>query len=301
MNRHFIALGLALAAVTALMPRAGASRSSDWSEPVNLGAIINTAYEDNAPAISRDGLSLYFQSNRPGGIGLANCDIWVARRESVHHEWDWPENLGSAINTESCEFSPALSGNGHYLFFGRRPAGGVLDLWTSYRRDVRDAFGWTPAVPLGPAVNTDAAENTAEHFESRKHGLSQLYFYRSPGAIGGVDIYVADAFGAATPVTELNTPFSDAGPTLSRDGLEIFFHSNREGTMGQSDLWTSVRPNVFARWSPPVNLGAVNSQSNDTVPSLSSDGETLFFTSDRPGGFGVLDIYMTTRSKQRRH
>jgi hypothetical protein len=297
MNRHLIALGAALAAVAVLTLSAGASWRPDWSEPVNLGSIINTAYEDNAPAISKDGLTLYFQSNRPGGTGSNNCDIWVAQRQSVHHEWDWPENLGSVVNTESCELSPALSRDEHHLFFGRQPAGEFPDVWVSYRSDVRDDFGWEAPVALGPAINTtDAGENTAEHFESRKHGLSQLYFYRSPGAIGSLDIYVADAFGAARPVIELNTPLTDAGPTLSRDGLEIFFHSNREGTMGQRDLWTSVRPNVFARWSPPVNLGAVNSQSNDTVPALSSDGETLFFASDRPG-FGSTDIYMTTRRK----
>jgi Tol biopolymer transport system component len=56
---------------------------------------------------------------------------------------------------------------------------------------------------------------------------------------------------------------------------------------------------VFDPWSPPVNLGdVVNSTSNDTVPVLSSDDETMFFASDRPGGFGLSDIYMTTRTKR---
>ena len=299
MNRQLITLGAALAAVSTLIAAADASQLREWSEPVNIGPMINTGYDDSGPAISRDGLTLYFQSNRPGGVGTNNCDIWVARRQSIHHEWDWPENLGP-VNTESCENSVSLSPDQHHLFFARPRPGGPADVWVSYRSDVRDDFGWQPPVPLGPAINTDsAAESTPRHFESKRLGLSQLYFYRNPGAIGSFDIYLADAFGAAQLVTELNSPLIDAGPALSRNGLEIFFHSNRVGTFGERDLWTSVRSSVFDPWSPPVNLGAdVNSQSNDTVPNLTSDGETMLFTSDRPGGFGLSDIYLTTRTKR---
>jgi Tol biopolymer transport system component len=45
-------------------------------------------------------------------------------------------------------------------------------------------------------------------------------------------------------------------------------------------------------------LGVLNSQLNDTVPDISADGETLFFTPDRAGSFGRSDLYMTTRSKR---
>ena len=302
MNRHLIALCAVLAAVSVLTPSAGASRPSGWSEPARLGATINTEWDDSGPAISRDGLTLYFQSNRLGGTEpqeLANCDIWVARRQSVHHEWDWPENLG-AVNTGLCENSVALSRDEHYLFFGRPRPGGVADVWVSYRSDLGDDIGWQSPEPLGPAINTDAAESTPRHFESRRLGLSQLYFYRNPGAVGSLDIYVADAFGAAQPVNELNSPQIDGGAALSRNGLEVFFHSDRPGTLGQRDLWTSVRASVFAAWSMPVNMGVLNSQLNDTVPNISEDGETLFFASDRAGGFGRSDLYMTTRTKQGR-
>jgi hypothetical protein len=90
MNRQLIAIGVVVAAVSILTPSAGASRPGDWSEPVNVGSMIHTAYEESGPAISSDGLTLYFQSNRPGGVGTNNCDIWIARRQSIHHEWDWP-------------------------------------------------------------------------------------------------------------------------------------------------------------------------------------------------------------------
>lgn len=295
MNRHSIALGLALAAATALMPRADASRLREWSEPVSISPMINTGAEEAGPAISRDGLTLYFQSNRSGSVGTTvNCDIWIARRQSKHQEWDSPENLGLAVNSERCESAPALSRDEHYLFFARLMP---THLWVSYRRNVHDDSGWEPAVLLSPGVNSEAFEGTPSHFESKKYGLSQLYFYSTrPGGLGFFDIYVASAFGAAVPVPELNSPLIDAGAALSRNGLEIFFHSNRIGTIGERDLRTSVRPSVFDPWSPPVNLEALNSQLNDTTPVISWDGDTMFFTSDRSGGFGLSDIYMTTRS-----
>lgn len=297
MNRQLIALGAALAAVSTLIAAADASRLREWSEPVGISPMINTGSDESGPAISRDGLTLYFQSNRPGGVGTNNCDIWIARRQSIHHEWDWPENLGSAVNSAVCESAPALSRDEHYLFFARL---NPTRLWVSYRRDVHDDCGWEPAVLLSPGINSEASDGTPKYFESKTYGLSQLYFYSTrPGGLGSFDIYVANAFGAAQPVAELNSPLIDAGPALSRDGLEIFFHSNRDGTLGQRDLWTSVRSSVFDPWSQPVNLGAVvNGQSNETVPALSSDGETMFFASDRPGGFGLSDIYMTTRTKR---
>jgi hypothetical protein len=65
MHRHLIAIGTTLAAVAVMMPQAGASRGRDWSEPVNVGSMINTGYEEAGPAISKDGRALYFQSNRP--------------------------------------------------------------------------------------------------------------------------------------------------------------------------------------------------------------------------------------------
>jgi Tol biopolymer transport system component len=138
------------------------------------------------------------------------------------------------------------------------------------------------------------------YFESRKHGLSQLYFYSTrPGGLGNFDIYVANAFGAAVSVQELNSPQIDASPTVSRNGLEILFHSNRLVTIGERDLWTSVRTSVFDPWSNPVNLGdVVNSASNqqNEGPFLRWRDDVLRFRST--GGFGLSDIYMTSRSKR---
>src|SRR5438132_12554833 len=69
---------------------------SMWSEPVNLGPVVNTSSSDRIPALSPDGLSLYLSSNRPGGIGTE--DIWVSQRASLNDSWDLPQDLGPSIN-----------------------------------------------------------------------------------------------------------------------------------------------------------------------------------------------------------
>jgi Tol biopolymer transport system component len=107
-------------------------------------------------------------------------------------------------------------------------------------------------------------------------------------------------FGSPVLVDELSGAANDLTPAVSHDGREILIASNRVGTFGAQDLWASTRNAVGGPWTAPVNLGTViNSSFNDNFPSLSSDRETLFFSSDRPGGTGGSDIYISTRSKRR--
>ena len=86
---------------------------------------------------------------------------------------------------------------------------------------------------------------------------------------------------------------------MRRDGLEIFFFSNRTGAIGGSnDIYAASRASTADVWAAPVNLGAsVNSAASETRPSLSWDGTTLYFGSTRAGGEGFSDIYVTTRAR----
>src|SRR2546422_6507617 len=67
-----------------------------WGTPVNLGPVVNSPYNDNSPAISKDGLSLYISSSlpapRPGGLG--GPDVWVSQRASIDAPWGEPVDLG---------------------------------------------------------------------------------------------------------------------------------------------------------------------------------------------------------------
>jgi Tol biopolymer transport system component len=299
-------VGGMLALVMTQAPSAQAQKYSDWSVPVNLGATINSTSNDQQPAISKDGLSLYFTSNRSGGIG--GFDMYVSQRESVDEAWGSPVNLGPTVNTTVDEGNPAFSRDGHLLFFQskRLPSVGGVDLWVSYREHTHDDFDWQPAVNLGPGVNSTADDNGPSYFENDEGGAPQLYFGSARTGLGGADIYVSEqmadgSFVPAVLVTELSSTSNENDPSIRHDGLEILFQSNRTGSIGTAlDLWVATRASTLDAWSTPVSLGdTINTASVDNNAYLLSDGMTLFFASDRPGGFGGVDLYMSTRTKLR--
>jgi WD40-like Beta Propeller Repeat len=287
----------------------GQPQYGPWSAPVNLGPIVNSAYNDQHPSISKDERSLYFVSNRPGGFG--GNDIWVTQRATVADAWGPPHNLGPSINTSSNDFAPDLTIDGHHLYMNSdRPGGcGGSDLYVARRRDKDDDFGWTPPVNLGCTVNTIYDEAGPTFFEDDATRVQTLYFtsFNRPGGFGDFDIYVStrtsddEAWGPGVDVTELNGPYRDTRTAIRRDGLEMFISSDatsRPGGVGGQDLWVSTRATTADAWSTPVNLGpTVNSTSFDGAPALSFDGTTLYFFSARPGGFGANDLYVTTRAR----
>ena len=285
---------------------------SDWSAPVNLGPTVNSPVIDQHPAISRKGLSLYFISNRTPGVG--GQDIWVCQRDNVNNPWGSPQNLGSGVNSTSTENAPTLSSDEHLLFFAsNRPGGyGGNDIWVSRRHNKHDDFGWGPPVNLGSTINTTDDEEGPTVFDDEKTGLAVLYFTsnRTWGVgdcdgpkLGDFDIYVStlqddETFGPVCLVPELSSPGRDTRTAIRRDGLEIFITSNRATGQGLLDLWVATRGSTSEPWSTPVNLGStINSTFNEGAPALSSDGTTLYFYSNRPGGFGGNDLLVATRTE----
>ena len=277
-------------------PLVASARYSEWSPPINLGPTVNSPFDDQTPALSPDGLSLYFLSTRPGGLGSA--DLWVSRRGSPDDPWGVPQNLGPTVNTAFVDAAPYISRDGHQLFFSsNRPGGfgGEPDVWVSWRAHTHDDFAWETPVNVGPPVSSPMFEGGATI-----HG-PEFYFSRGPSGVVPHDIYLSrmrgDAFDAPEVLAELSSAADERRPSIRFDGREIFFLSNRPGGQGLSDLWTSTRPGNGAAWSTPVNMGpGINGAFMDIAPSLSDDGTTLVFASNRPGGSGALDLYYTTRS-----
>ena len=279
--------------------------NSEWSEPVNIGAPVNSGANEMNAALSPDELSLYFVSTRAGGLG--NADIWVSRRASLGSQWGEPVNLGPGVNGPGIDASPIVSIDGHLLFFSSDRSGGQgsNDIYVARRDDKSDDLAWGPAVNLGPDVNTAAFEAGGFYLQSGEDGSANLYFARGPNGVA-LDIYVApikvdgETRGPAVLVTELSDldpAITDAHPSLRTDGREIYFHSNRAGSLGASDLWRSTRRSVHEPWSPPENLGIpLNTTANEIQPTLSYSGRTLVFASTRAGGLGGSDIFMSTRT-----
>ena len=281
---------------------AAAPDYSEWSAPVNLGALVNSAAADAGVAVSKKGTSLYFNSNRLGGVG--GNDIWVSQRDSPDDPWGLPVNLGAVVNAPGLDASPALSRDEHWLFFQSiRPGGlGGIDVWASYREHVHDDFGWQ--TPVNLLLVNSASDETVGGYFANDGGRPQLYISSNrPGGQGLQDVYVSEelldgSFNIPSLVPELNSSLADPGAMIRFDGLEAFVYSTRPG-VGATDMWVARRASVLDAWSTPQNLGTpLNSTLIDQRPYIAADRKTLYFASDRPGGLGGLDLYVTTRGKE---
>ncbi len=265
-----------------------------FGTPTNLGSTVNSSATDAGPSISADGLSLFFISNRPGGCG--NDDLYVSTRATTDDPWGAPINLGSTVNRSGNDGYPSISADGLTLYFSSpRPGGlGNGDIWVT-TRETKDA-PWGPPVHLRPPVNSAHIELSQS---ISADGLSLYFSSDRPGGSGARDLWVTvratteDAW--STPVnlgSAVNASSYDDLPSISRDGLMLFFSSNRPGGAGSVDLWATTRVTTDDLWGKAVNLGpTVNGPSFDSAPSVSADGSTLLFMSDRPGGLGALDIW----------
>jgi Tol biopolymer transport system component len=304
----------ALASVAVAMP----AEFGSWSAATRVEAApgadptFNGMALDGCPFISRDGKTFYMASNRGGGLG--GIDIWVATRDNASDPWGAPVNVGAPVNSAANDFCPTISRDGHLFYFvSNRPGGcGGDDIYvTRLRPD-----GWDPVANVGCDVNS--AANEASPFPLPEAAAGPVLYFSSnrpgghtaeaPGAAtGDSDLYVSeshgDVFAAAQLVPGANSASEDGQPNVRRDGLELFFFSNRPGALGMTnDIYAATRAGTREPWSTPVNLGPdVNSAGgSETRPSLSWDGTTLYFGSTRPGGEGNADHYVTTRDRNGR-
>jgi hypothetical protein len=275
---------------------------------------LNTAALEGCPYISPDGKTLFLASNRPGGQG--GIDIWYTTRATADGAWGQPVNAGMPVNSAQNDFCPTLGPDGQTFFFvSNRPGGcGGDDIYMTRRR----ADGsFDEPTRLDCQVNSGANEagpfllggaNAVLYFSSTRVGG---FAAEAPDATtGDADIYSSEMRGAsfapAALVPGVNSAANDLQPNLRRDGLEIYFASNRPGTpgtlgtLGGVDLFTAMRTSASQPWTTPLNLGvSVNSAVGDeTRPSLSWDAAALYFGSNRPGVEGASDIFVTTRQRR---
>jgi uncharacterized protein (TIGR02246 family) len=248
----------------------------------------------------------------PTGEGNTRPDIWYKGTISTLEDTSanvilgTPSNLGPIVNSPSSELTPSISGDGLELYFGSdRPGGyGDSDIWVATRPTTDDK--WGEAVNLGPVVNSSAAEGgpTISH-----DGLT-LYFsdFNSPrpGGHGEVDLWVTTRATKDDPWEEpvnlgptVNSPKNDVDGSISDDGLELYFMSNRSGGYGSYDLWFTTRATTEDDWGTPMNLGpTLNSSNSEHCPSISADGLTLFYdiTVKTADGKRIGDLMVTQRA-----
>ena len=107
----------------------------------------------------------------------------------------------------------------------------------------------------------------------------------------------ADEWGEPVNLgSRVNSEYREQAPCISANGLELYFASNRGYTGITFDIWVTTRETTEDAWGVPVKLGApVNSSSFEYATSISADGLSLFFDSDRSSNPWNVDLWVTTR------
>ncbi|MFO7978782.1 MAG: OmpA family protein [Bacteroidales bacterium] len=168
-------------------------QGDDWSEPVNLGPMVNTAGWDSQPSVSADGRTLYFASSRQGNTG--KMDIWMTTQDASGR-WGQPENLGPAINTTGREMSPFIHPDNQTLYFASDGHTGMGGLDLFYTRRQQDG-SWGEPVNLGYPINTHA-----EEFSLIINASGTTAFFASDqyGGHDQMDLYMFELYQQARPV-----------------------------------------------------------------------------------------------------
>ncbi|MCZ2487262.1 OmpA family protein [Aquirufa antheringensis] len=220
-----------------------------------------------------------------------------------------PENLGSAVNSEFSELNPVISPDGRTLYFGRKnhPANrygvkgsetisGSQDIWFSEK--VGDT--WSSARRLSEVLNRDQYNTILSISPDGQTILLKGAYVNGAYETRGFSISNKTTAGWTVPVKvdipgyeQMSKGKNEYG-YLTMDGKAILLAFARKKNSEDDDLYISFFED--GRWTRPLELGEeINTKYSETTPFLSADGKTLYFSSDRPGGQGSQDIYLTRR------
>ena len=250
----------------------GDAISGEWSSPQPVDGAHLLGQEEEDPALASDASELYFVKSP-----IVAKDIFVMTR--LGSTWSVPAVV--SINaTNRIDSSPRLADDDLTMYFSSDRGGGPggEDLFRTTRSTVGGA--WTAPQLVG-AVNSPGADLYLTVCASNAY-VVVIDFDLYEGQLGTP---------APTLIQELQSPGYDSGASLSADCLTLYFASDRAG--GQRDLFVTQRAAVGQPWGIPRPLPGVNDPSaDDEDPTLSRDGRTMVFSSNRAGS---LDLYLSTR------
>ena len=286
-------------------------------DPINLGSSINTELPEYFPSITADDSTFLFtrRVNDLSAPGGRQEDIFVSNR-TPNNYWSNSSLVSNAINSEYNEGAPTFSSDGQYIIFvgcetgakgdyqygGDRKGYGSCDLFYSQNNGTK----WSKPVNLGPKINSKNWETQPSFSSDGKtlYFIRGMTYDRQRRNPNNQDIYV-------TTITEngewsiprklsskINTPYREESVQIHPDGKTLYFASNGHPGMGGLDIYMS-RKLEDDSWSKPINLGyPLNSFVDENSILISPMGNLGYFSSNREGGFGDLDLYSFVLSNE---
>ena len=148
-------------------------------------------------------------------------------------------------------------------------------------------------------ITLEASMGTDCHTTSLNNDGTELYLFKNDNYDGNIYVtrYTDGNWSHIEKLNKnINTKFYESHAAISSDGKKLYFTSNREGSLGELDLWVSEKDQT-GDWGVPVNLGnVVNTPYNEETPFISGDDNTLTFSSEGHGSMGGYDIFLAKLS-----
>jgi outer membrane protein OmpA-like peptidoglycan-associated protein len=264
----------------------------------NLGTTINTQYADFSSNISLDGRALYYTSRRP----WADKSSDNFRDPMLNH---FPEDIYQASRNEDTWLSPDRMNMCKPQF---------NEATVSVSIDERRVYTYNDKIGIGDIYFSDYIDGKFSeilpvefkdvndskwwdtHYTVSPDGKLIFFVSDKPGGYGKRDIYFMEKVGSEWSKPQnmggnINSWSDEDAPFMGLDNNTLYFSSNDSSSMGEFDVFMTVR-DENGMWSDPVNLGyPINSVGDDIFYTHTADGKKVYFTSFRKGGLGERDIY----------
>jgi outer membrane protein OmpA-like peptidoglycan-associated protein len=196
------------------------------------------------------------------------------------------------FNSAEDDFAPSLTRHGKSIYF-TSDRDGKQKIYVVEKTE----SGWNMPDEISRDVNNGDQNGSVAITPDGQFMIFAAYENKY-GSEGRTDLYSAHKInGKWTEVQNLgqaiNSPFWDSQPTLSSDGILLFFVSDRPGGSGGTDIYFSRK--TREGWSKAQNAGSsINTSADEIAPVIAYDNKSFYFSSNRSGGFGGFDIYITT-------
>ncbi len=273
-----VALPRFLALLIFLMPAfALAQPYGQWSQPTNVGPPINTPSLEDHPSLNISQDVLVMAASRPPNIGGAFISHLIS------DQWTEPlyiYSIGGASNIR-----PALSPDGNEIYFSCYCGGyGDYDIW----KVIYDSVSGTWSEPINPGPNINDSIGQASPFIS--YSGQNLYYYNSSERFVYPGIVVSHREGDGWSYPEwIGSRFIDVDNASFSENENIVYFDKYVSPRGWLVFFS--QKDSTGDWIEPVQFAPINDTGRGFYPRVSPDGNTVYYCSERVGGYGGFDIW----------
>lgn len=265
-------------------------------KPINLGANINSKFDEYYPALTVDNSQLYYTRMRKAdefslSTGAFEEDFYISYFEN--NEWTMSRALGPPLNTHYNEGVQAISPDGRIIIFtacNKDDSFGSCDLYIAEKSGGK----WQKPQNLGAAINSQKSDSQPT---LSADGKLLIFSSNRAGGQGQFDLWMSrkDENGKWLPAenlgTEINSDQDENSPFLHPGGKVLFFSSKGHPGMGGFDLFKSTMKQD-GTWGKPENLGyPINTKSDERHLILNASADKGLISSKYEDSFGGFDIY----------